>query len=121
MTANGHNTTRPLFGGAIKASIPPHFLDARFPPFLLQLTGSNFRDVPDNQEVFVSNLSETSLIFDILERVDVPDNAAAEFHFDALAVDNEVDDDDIDDSHIFAINNLPLTAHPHLYALLNLC
>jgi hypothetical protein len=74
----------------------------------------NFREVPDNQEVFVSNLDETSLIFDILEQVDAPDSSAAEFHFDALAADNEVDEDDDDDSRVFSTRSLPMTEHPHL-------
>jgi hypothetical protein len=115
MNGHSHNASHPLFGGAIKASIPTHFLDARFSPYISKLTASNFRDVPDNQEVFVSNLSETSLIFDILEHVNTPDPSAAEYHFDALATDNEVDDDDdTDDSRIFSLQNLPSSHHPHL-------
>jgi Ran-interacting Mog1 protein len=75
---------------------------------------SNFRSVPDNQEVFVSNLSELSLIVDILERVDAPDSEAAEFHFDALAADNEVDEDDDDDSRVFSTRSLPPSEHEKL-------
>jgi len=70
--------------------------------------------VPDNQEVFVSNLDETSIIFDILERVDAPDSAAAEFHFDALAADNEVDEGDDDDSRVFSTRSLTSSEHPKL-------
>jgi Ran-interacting Mog1 protein len=54
------------------------------------------------------------LIFDILERVDAPDSAAAEFHFDALAADNEVDDDDDDDSRVFSTRLVPTAEHPRL-------
>jgi hypothetical protein len=75
---------------------------------------SNFRSVPDNQEVFVSNIDETSIIIDVLERVDAPDSAAAEFHFDALAVDNEVEEDDMDDSRVFSTRSLPAADHEKL-------
>jgi len=75
---------------------------------------SNFREVPDNQEVFVSNLDETSIIFDVLERVDAADAAAAEFHFDALAADNEVDEGDDDDSRVFSTRFIPSSEHPKL-------
>jgi len=62
----------------------------------------------------VSNLDETSVIFDILERVDAPDSSAAEFHFDALAADNEVDDDDDDNSRVFSTRRLPSSEHENL-------
>ncbi|TXT15804.1 hypothetical protein VHUM_00307 [Vanrija humicola] len=73
---------RPLFGGAIAFAVPPGYRDA-----------SDFRQVPDTQEVFVADQSDTSVIVEILESVDEGDagtdlNAAARFHFDALAHDN---------------------------------
>jgi hypothetical protein len=48
-----------LFGGAISASLPTSFVNA-----------SRFRQVPDNQEVFVEprNDAPVSVIFDLLER-----------------------------------------------------
>ena len=56
---------------------------------------------------------------DILERVDCADSAAAaEFHFDALATDNEVDEDDMDVSRVFStvpVNAPHLTYHPPRY------
>lgn len=111
---NGHNSSRALFGGSIKANIPPTFLDARYLSQITFFDNSNFRQIPDNQEVFVSNQDETSIIFDVLERVDAPDSAAAEFHFDALAVDNEVDEDDMDDSRVFSTRSLPSADHEKL-------
>ena len=112
---NGHDPSYPLFGGSIKTVIPSNFLDARYHPFPHDTNlNSNFRSVPDNQEVFVSNVDETSIIFDILERVDAPDSEAAEFHFDALAVDNEVDVDDDDDSRVFSTRSLPSSEHEKL-------
>jgi hypothetical protein len=53
-------------------------------------------------------------MFDILERVDTPDSEAAEFHFDALAVDNEVDEDDDDDSRVFSSRFLSSSEHEQL-------
>jgi hypothetical protein len=49
----------PLYGGAITASLPASFANA-----------SQFRQVPDNQEVFVEprNDAPISIIFDLLER-----------------------------------------------------
>lgn len=75
-----------LFGGAITTVIPESFVDA-----------SNFREVPDNQEVFVSmsdDDGDVSIIVDILERVELEgavsegdeDMKAMEVHFsDVLA------------------------------------
>src|SRR5277367_2379371 len=80
-----------------------------------KLTLRNFRSVPDNQEVFVSNLDDTSIIFDVLEQVPASDASAAEFHFDALAVDNEVDEDDEDDdSRVFSTRSLASSEHSKL-------
>ncbi|GAA5950057.1 hypothetical protein JCM21900_001379 [Sporobolomyces salmonicolor] len=73
---------RPLFGGAISCSLPANFVDA-----------SDLRQVPDTQEVFLAPDSDLSLIVEILELV--KDDAAADsleaaarFHFSALAHDN---------------------------------
>jgi len=109
---NGHTaTTRELFDGAIKTRIPSNFLDVRC--FLQKYMAdvSDFRDVPDNQEIFVSTKDESSIMIDILEYVDAQDPAAAEFHFDALATDNEVDVDDDDDSRVFKTSEIPSTEH----------
>lgn len=45
-----------LFGGAMEILVPNGFLDV-----------SEIRQVPDNQEVFVSNYSDASLIVELLE------------------------------------------------------
>lgn len=60
---------QPLYGGAITTLIPTNLLDA-----------SQIRQVPDTQEVFVNLLNpllqkEDSLIFDLMERVDIGDVA----------------------------------------------
>lgn len=47
---------RELFGGALSIKVPKDFKDV-----------SVFRQVPDHQEVFVSNDSDDSLIVELLE------------------------------------------------------
>jgi len=53
-------------------------------------------------------------MFDILERVAADDDEAPVFHFDALAVDNEVDWDDNDASRIFRSERIPEEEHAQL-------
>jgi len=50
---------RELFGGSIVADIPDLFIDA-----------SDIRPVPSEQEVFVSKVTDISIVVDILERVE---------------------------------------------------
>ncbi|EIW60576.1 Mog1p/PsbP-like protein [Trametes versicolor FP-101664 SS1] len=71
--------SRELFGGAITATLPVTFLDA-----------SNFRQVPDTQEVYLSPDSGISIIVEVLESVSATDlREAAGQHFDSLAHDND--------------------------------
>ncbi|KAH0610000.1 uncharacterized protein H6S33_012546 [Morchella sextelata] len=73
-----------LFGGAVVCAVPMDFQDA-----------SNFREVPDNQEVYVSMTdgNDTSIIFDIAQRVEAPsgpsDMDAVDYHFKDVAVDQD--------------------------------
>lgn len=66
-------TTRPLFGGAITASLPTNFADV-----------SEIRQVPDHQEVWLDRDGFTSIVVDILERVQIDDGMsdaqALEYH-----------------------------------------
>ena len=76
-------TTRPskpvsLFGGAITSSIPDDFRDA-----------SDFRPVPDSQEVFVcmAENNDASIIVDINCSVEAgSDLAALNIHFEDVAI-----------------------------------
>ncbi|KAF8319530.1 Mog1p/PsbP-like protein, partial [Cantharellus anzutake] len=70
---------RQLFGGAITTELPEAFIDA-----------SDLRQIPDNQEVFLSPVDDVTFIVEILEKVE-EDNLleAAKFHFDSLAHDND--------------------------------
>jgi hypothetical protein len=62
--------TRELYGGAITTEIPTTMIDA-----------SDIRQIPDHQEVFLSNTTLTSLIFEINQLVKQPDPSALYFHF----------------------------------------
>jgi hypothetical protein len=53
-------------------------------------------------------------MFDILERVECPDLGAAEFHFDALGTDNEVDEEDMDVSRVFSMRPIEVPHLPYL-------
>ena len=52
---------RELFGGGISLKVPVDFEDV-----------SDFRQVPDNQEVFVSKHSDATLIVELLETPSEP-------------------------------------------------
>jgi hypothetical protein len=70
---------RKLFGGAITMTLPASFEDV-----------STIRQVPDHQEVFVDQLTDMSLIVEILAFEEVSNEGAAQHFFDDLAQFNEV-------------------------------
>ncbi len=68
-----------LFGGAIVSKLPETFVDV-----------SQFREIPDHQEVFVDNDSDASLIIELLDYdTELSDDHAIRQYFDDLAKDNE--------------------------------
>lgn len=68
-----------LFGGSISCFLPSNAHDM-----------SNFREIPDNQEVFCHEKTDQSIIFDILEYQDhVQGEEAAKYHFTDIADFNE--------------------------------
>lgn len=70
---------RQLFGGAAELAFPQELIDI-----------SDFRPVPDHQEVFADGSTDQSLVVEILEhQASVPDAAAARHYFDDLATQNE--------------------------------
>ena len=69
---------RPLFGGAMRVSLPEHE-DATW------LDVATFRQVPDNQEVLVKKSTDQSIIVELLE---IPDDDNAD-----LNTDNDGGDD----------------------------
>jgi flavin-dependent dehydrogenase len=52
---------------------------------------SNFRQIPDNQEVYLDADGFSSIVVEILERVEKPDPEALEYHFKDLITDDEDD------------------------------
>ncbi|ORX40450.1 hypothetical protein BD324DRAFT_610756 [Kockovaella imperatae] len=74
---------RELFGGAMRMELPGDYIDA-----------SDLRQIPDNQEVFLSPSSDTSLVVEVLDWVEeggARDNLweAVKFHFESIAHDND--------------------------------
>ena len=60
--------TAKLFGGAFQIDLPDGFVDV-----------SDFRQVPDHQEVWAEAKTDRSAIIEILERVDEKDEQSALF------------------------------------------
>ncbi|KAH9053873.1 Mog1p/PsbP-like protein [Lactarius vividus] len=76
-----------LFGGAIIANYPEGYIDA-----------SRLRQVPDTQEVYLSPVTDESIILETLIRVPVNDPSdAAKFHFNSTAHDNDALSSSIED------------------------
>lgn len=67
-----------LYGGAMQCSLPKGMLDV-----------SKLRQVPDTQEVFVSANKDESIIFDLLEYVNLPDMEAVRMHIEQIAECND--------------------------------
>ncbi|XP_033724677.1 ran guanine nucleotide release factor-like [Pecten maximus] len=72
-----------LFGGAMSAIFPPDAQDM-----------SNFREIPDHQEVFTHSSTDQSIIIEILEFVQEPDDVALKTHYEDLVRDNDVSEGD---------------------------
>jgi hypothetical protein len=68
---------RQLFGGAVEMSIPDRFQDI-----------SEFRQIPDSQEVFTDANEDQSSIVEFVEHYDVSNQEAGEFFFNDLATAN---------------------------------
>ncbi|TYZ64718.1 hypothetical protein PybrP1_002531 [[Pythium] brassicae (nom. inval.)] len=83
------STTRELFGGAISCSIPGSFADV-----------SEFRQVPDNQEVFADAQSDQCVIMELLQReTGVRDEDSARFFFNEVASANGCAPADVEERH----------------------
>ena len=66
-----------LYGGALTTLLPSTFADV-----------ADLRQVPDNQEVYLDTEGFTSVVFDLLERVEKPDEEALKYHLSDV-VDGE--------------------------------
>jgi hypothetical protein len=70
-------STMALFGGAISVQLPDEFIDAE-----------SFRQVPDNQHVFVSKTSNVSIIIELIQMEDGIQQAM-DVHYKILAENSE--------------------------------
>jgi hypothetical protein len=69
---------RPLFGGAVELALPDRFVDI-----------SDFRPIPDSQEVFADSNLDQSLIIECVEhQTTLEDADSAAFYFADLATNN---------------------------------
>lgn len=71
--------TTNLYGGALSSIVPAQFADA-----------SLFRQIPDNQEVFVDDATDDSMVFDILEKQDGDIKQASRVHLEEISSLNNV-------------------------------
>ncbi|KAJ1855842.1 hypothetical protein GGH12_003162 [Coemansia sp. RSA 1822] len=86
-----------LFGGAISIDIPQGMVDI-----------SNFREVPDNQEVFANADTDQSVIVEILESIEQQSHEAIKFHFEQLAETNEAPNIHIIKTEDVEVDGIPL-------------
>ena len=70
--------TQKLFGGAFEITLPKRMIDL-----------SNFRQIPDHQEVWTDASADQSIIVEILERANASDENAAKYHFLDISETNE--------------------------------
>ena len=83
---------RNLFGGAFQISLPKQFVDL-----------SNFRLVPDHQEVWSDGHRDQSIIVELVELVeDQKDEEAAKYHFNDIAQTSNSMENKIVSSGVFA-------------------
>ncbi|BHF60133.1 hypothetical protein SprV_0100309400 [Sparganum proliferum] len=95
--------TRALFGGAFQILLPASFKDV-----------STFRQVPDNQEVFVNDDNNESLSIDILDSVDATSpEEAARLHFEAIAECNAASSSTIQAVRVHALDSCPSVVLVH--------
>lgn len=87
---------RPLYGGAAQLGIPQRFADI-----------SDFRPVPDHQEVFADASLDQSLVVEIVEHQPVPDAEAAAFFFQDQAQHNEAAHAQIDEARMLSPSDMP--------------
>ncbi|KAK8175181.1 ran-interacting Mog1 protein [Phyllosticta citrichinensis] len=87
-----------LYGGAITVELPAAFADV-----------STIRQVPDNQEVYLERDGFTSVIFDIMERVEqsqaANDEEALKFHYSDMVGDSN------DATHFWHSNTANIPAY----------
>ncbi|CAG9465876.1 unnamed protein product [Pedinophyceae sp. YPF-701] len=86
---------RELYGGAISLRIPSVFVDV-----------SDFRPVPDHQEVWADGATDRSLVVEVVEHAAVPDSDAPEFYWKDACAGNDATNNNLGGSDA----NVPLDA-----------
>lgn len=86
---------RQLFGGSFLLDLPDNFLDV-----------SQLRQVPDNQEVFVSKDSDESFVIELLETTDAALDSSIEYHWNDLCEANTASECKILKSETVSIVNI---------------
>lgn len=79
---------------------------------VLQVDASELRQIPDNQEVFLSSTGDESIITEIVEHQEVADAEIGSFYFTDLAQVNGADGPGL--SALEAAEELPITAAANL-------
>ena len=108
MTADDPSKKTPLFGGAISAQLPARYVDI-----------SDFRPLPDNQEVWTDADKDESVIVEIVERVDdgpSDDVGAAGWFWKDLAEVSGCDAGDVNLSDVRRLDNEQLPAMTEQFA-----
>ncbi|KXS95888.1 hypothetical protein AC579_10579 [Pseudocercospora musae] len=104
MTSNQFKTVE-LFGGAIVADIPATFEDV-----------SKIRQVPDNQEVYLDKDGFSSIVFDILERVEKGNDVEAlKYHLSDI-VDGDAGQTTLHNTGSAYLSKMPTTTAMTLLA-----
>ena len=94
--------TKPLFGGALEISLPKRFIDI-----------SDFREVPDNQEIFADSANtDQSFIIELLEfQSEVQDANIAQHLFEDLCELNGVPKSHASILSVINVDNEALNEH----------
>ena len=72
---------------------------------------SEIRQVPDNQEVYLDQQGFTSIVFDILERVQKPDIEALKFHL------QDIVEEDAEQMKVWSSGDAHLAKLPYVHRL----
>jgi hypothetical protein len=117
-TQIGMTDLRQLFGGALVASVPARFDDVRCAALknvannivlIFYYFSSDFRQVPDNQEVFSDPARDQSVIIELLQyEPTISDDQIAQYHFKEIAAANACPV-----SEIVSVQPLPPQDAPH--------
>ena len=97
MSADEALVPRQLYGGAAQLAFPQRFVDL-----------SDFRPIPDHQEVFSDAALDQSLVVEVVEhQTNLRDGDAAAFFFHDQAEHNDAQHSQIDEQRVLQPHDLP--------------